>query len=325
MYIIPFITVAFVLTINSRTICYANANKRFNSCKRMNVMMKKESTNKLSLLYKPKTENQKDYVNALNQKEDYILTVTGPAGTGKTLLACTTAVENLKQQKIDKIILTRPVVPVEEEIGFLPGTMIKKMDPWTRPIFDIFEEYYTKSELTNMVLNGQIEISPLGFMRGRTFKNAFIIADEMQNSSPNQMFMLLTRIGLNSRMVITGDLEQSDKQENNGLKELMEKINIYGKYNILDKIKLIELNNTDIQRSELVSNIISMYKFKTPVPVPVPIISPLTPNPKPKRPIYINPDTQITNKVSINDDAALIPKKDMLRIASVLPPKKIKE
>ena len=96
------------------------------------------------------------------------------------------------------------------------------MDPWTRPIFDIFEEYYSRTQVTNMVLNGQIEISPLGFMRGRTFKNAFIIADEMQNSSPNQMYMLLTRIGTNSRMVITGDLEQSDKFENNGFKRFID-------------------------------------------------------------------------------------------------------
>ena len=126
-------------------------------------------------------------------------------------MAFNSAVNCLKENKIDKIIITRPVVPVEEDIGFLPGSMAKKMDPWTRPIFDIFEEYYSKAQVNNMVLNGQIEISPLGYMRGRTFKNAFIIADEMQNSSPNQMMMLTTRFGEGSKMVITGDLKQADK------------------------------------------------------------------------------------------------------------------
>lgn len=228
----------------------------------INLNLKKEnSENKLDILYKPKTINQNKYADALNCKEDNIIIVTGPAGTGKTLLACNSAINYLKKQNIEKIIITRPVVPVEEDIGFLPGNINKKMDPWTRPIFDIFEEHYSKTNINNMVLNGQIEISPLGFMRGRTFKNSFIIADEMQNSSPNQMYMLLTRIGTNSRLVITGDLEQSDKLENNGLKDLINKI----KNTRLDlkNIMLIELNNTDIQRSKLVNQIVKLYDIKT--------------------------------------------------------------
>jgi phosphate starvation-inducible PhoH-like protein len=179
------------------------------------------------------------------------------------------------------------------------------MDPWTRPIFDIFEEYFSKTQVASMVTNGQIEISPLGFMRGRTFKNAFIIADEMQNSSPNQMYMLLTRIGTNSRMVITGDLEQSDKLENNGLKNLIEKIQLYNKNQRLENIKLIELNSSDIQRSELVESVINLYKFK-----------PFEDNTKNniekekyviKRPMYTDPD-------KFYSDAALIPKKDYIEL-----------
>ena len=218
---------------------------------------KEHTETKLSKLYTPKTENQKLYVNALNNKEDCITIVAGPAGTGKTLMACNSAISYLKEGKIDKIIITRPVVSVEEDIGFLPGTIAKKMDPWTRPIFDIFEEYYSKTQVTNMVLNGQIEISPLGFMRGRTFKNAFIIADEMQNSSPNQMYMLLTRIGTNSRMVITGDLEQSDKFENNGLKELLYK---YKNSENLKNIMLVQFDKADVQRSELVTQVMKLYE-----------------------------------------------------------------
>jgi phosphate starvation-inducible PhoH-like protein len=138
-------------------------------------MKKDKEFNKLNSLYNPKTMNQENYMNILNKNDDYIALVVGPAGTGKTLLACSKAVDNLKADKIDKIIITRPAVSVEEEIGFLPGNMVKKMDPWTRPIFDIFEEYYSKIQISNMISNGKIEISPLGFMRGRTFKNAFII------------------------------------------------------------------------------------------------------------------------------------------------------
>ena len=275
------------------------SSKRFLSSKRGSITMKRESLlSKNVSLYIPKTPNQKEYVKALDSKDDSITVVIGPAGTGKTLMACNSAVNYLKENKIDKIIITRPVVPVEEEIGFLPGSLVKKMDPWTRPIFDIFEEYFSKTQVASMVTNGQIEISPLGFMRGRTFKNAFIIADEMQNSSPNQMYMLLTRIGINSRMVITGDLEQSDKLENNGLKNLIEKIQIYNKNQRLENIRLIVLNASDIQRSELVESVINLYKYK-----------PFEDNIKNetkyeiKKPIYIEPD-------NFYSDAALIPKKD---------------
>jgi len=218
---------------------------------------KSNSENKLELGYKPKTQNQGKYFKALNLKENNIIIVIGPAGTGKTLMACNTAIDNLKENKIEKVIITRPVVPVEEEIGFLPGNLNKKMEPWTRPIFDIFEERYSKPIVNNMIINGQVEISPLGFMRGRTFKNSFIIADEMQNSTPNQMYMLLTRIGTNSRLVVTGDLEQSDKLENNGLKDLINKIK-NTELN-LTNIILVELNSTDIQRSELVYQIVKLY------------------------------------------------------------------
>jgi phosphate starvation-inducible PhoH-like protein len=262
--------------------------------KKVQFYMKKETLKeeKLTFLYQAKTENQRKYVAALNNKNDSITAVIGPAGTGKTLLACNAAIQNLKDGKIDKIIITRPVVPVEEEIGFLPGTIMKKMDPWTRPIIDIFEEYYSKSQVTNMMLNGQIEISPLGFMRGRTFKHAFIIADEMQNSSPNQMYMLLTRIGTNSRMVITGDLDQSDKYENNGLKDFIKKYNaLRSPYK---NILLVHLNNNDIQRSELVSQIIAMY------------------NPTNKAVITNGSNGISKTQVNGDNDAALMPKQHII-------------
>jgi phosphate starvation-inducible PhoH-like protein len=280
-------------------------------------MKKDSSENKLSLLYKPKTYNQGQYVNALNKKEDSITVVIGPAGTGKTLMACNAAVNCLKENKIDKIIITRPVVPVEEDIGFLPGSMAKKMDPWTRPIFDIFEEYYSKVQVNNMVLNGQIEISPLGYMRGRTFKNAFVIADEMQNSSPNQMYMLLTRIGENSRMVITGDLEQSDRFENNGLKDLIQKLK--GVENTKN-IMLVELNNTDIQRSELVSQVVALYNKQITskqITNKIEYLNEIKRINETKRVNETKYEFKREKRYGDNDDAAMIPLKDMTRLVDL--------
>ena len=312
MKFIQCLTVAFLL--GSRTFAFTPFRGAHST--RMNLLMKQESKLGLQLMYTPKTINQKAYVNALTNKNDSITVVVGPAGTGKTLLACNAAINYFKEGKIDKIIITRPVVPVEEDIGFLPGTLAKKMDPWTRPIFDIFEEYYSKAQVANMVLNGQIEISPLGFMRGRTFKHAFIIADEMQNSSPNQMYMLLTRIGINSRMVVTGDLEHSDKLEHNGLKDFIQKYRTMD--NTLTKnIALINLDKSDIQRSELVNQIISLYHYKPTItrtvlpipPVPQPVPQPVQTIVKTSKITY----SYIDATKNGDNDAALIPMKHYRR------------
>ena len=209
--------------------------------------------------YLPKGYNQQLYVDTLNKPSNKLLFVIGPAGTGKTMFACLKAAELLKSGEISKVIVTRPIVTVDEDLGFLPGNIAKKMDPWTRPLFDLFLEYYTKPELDNLINTNVIEISPLAYMRGRTFKNSFIIADEMQNSSPSQMKMLTTRIGSNSRLVITGDLDQSDRTTENGLKDILYKFNNY-KSNYEDKlIKIIEMKNSDIERSEIVRKIIDIY------------------------------------------------------------------
>jgi phosphate starvation-inducible PhoH-like protein len=213
----------------------------------------------ISPLYSPRSDNQKKYVDTLNNNTTLIFAV-GPAGTGKTLFACSAAIRELKQGKIQKIVITRPVVPVEEELGFLPGNIKHKMDPWTRPIFDVFLEYYSQKDIDVMVHGGVIEISPLGFMRGRTFKRCFIIADEMQNSSPNQMLMLTTRIGLGSKMVITGDLKQSDRVNDNGLKIFMEKIRNFNGNK--DGIEICELENADIERSAVVTQILNIFEGK---------------------------------------------------------------
>lgn len=252
------------LFISSGVVSNFFATKLMRTVKRITLCMKKEKTSHLDKYKptKPKGFNQKVYNNYLENEHNSIIVAHGPAGTGKTMFACLKAIHMLKAGTADKIIITRPIVSVDEELGFLPGNILKKMDPWTRPMFDIFLEHYSRSEFDNLLHNNIIEISPLAYMRGRTFKKAFIIADEMQNSSPKQMLMLLTRIGEDSRMVITGDLKQSDKSENNGLIELVNKLKNYNAYHgvIADnEIKLVELNSSDVERSKVVKKIIDIY------------------------------------------------------------------
>ena len=274
------VTAVFLLRTNSSFV------RPFHSIKNMkhlnkSLNMKKDTPEikSLSQYYKPKGYNQEQYVKYLNDCKTKVLFAVGPAGTGKTMFACNTAIRELKSGSINKIVLTRPVVPVEEDIGFLPGNINKKMDPWTRPIFDIFLEFFSQKDIDLMVCNNIIEISPLAYMRGRTFKKSFIIADEMQNSSPNQMLMLTTRIGEGSKMVITGDLNQSDKGQNSGLSDFIKRYKLYekvfkekqnsqelyvGKYNesnFKSAIKIVELNNTDIERSPIVANILEIYNM----------------------------------------------------------------
>ena len=258
----------------------------------------------LSNFYKPKTPNQEKYVSYLNNPSVKLLFAVGPAGTGKTMLACNHAIKELKDGNIQKIIITRPIVPVEEEeIGFLPGNINKKMDPWMTPIFDIFNEFYARKDIESMVYNNIIEVSPLAFMRGRTFKNSFVIADEMQNSSPNQMLMLTTRIGENSKMVITGDLKQSDRGINSGLSDFINKYKSYNRYltsnneNTKYGIDMIELTNEDIERSKIVSKILDIYNLNESKL----LIKENTTIPEQ------NTTTKSIIQYKYNDDAALIP------------------
>lgn len=204
-----------------------------------------------------RTINQGKYIN-LMKSHDLVICL-GPAGTGKTLFACMEAIEQLKNKEISKIVLTRPIVCVDEQLGFLPGNINEKMDPWTRPIFDIFLDYYNMAEISKLIKNRMIEISPLAFMRGRTFKNAFIIADEMQNSSPNQMLMLTTRIGEHTKMVVTGDLCQSDRSATNGLTDFIEK---FKRYPEKSTISMIELTTEDVKRSNAVKTVLEIYNQK---------------------------------------------------------------
>lgn len=205
----------------------------------------------------PRNTAQEDYVEALLDKR--MVFAIGPAGTGKTLLAVLRAIKALREGEITKIILTRPAVSVDEKHGFLPGDLNAKMEPWTKPIFDVFEEFYGLVETKKMLEEGTIEICPLGFMRGRTFKYAYVIGDEMQNATPDQMKMLLTRIGDGSSMVLTGDLNQHDRGfEKNGLKDFLDR---YLK-NPTDSMAICKFGIQHVERDPLVAEVLSIYGEK---------------------------------------------------------------
>ena len=216
----------------------------------IHTFQKKQSVNIL-----PRNRNQEQYVLKLLDDTKDIVFGIGPAGTGKTLLAVQVAVKLFKAGKIDKIIVTRPAVSVDEDLGFLPGTLEEKMAPWTRPIFDVLKEYFNAAEISGMIQEGIIEISPLAYMRGRTFKKSFILADEMQNATPNQMKMLLTRLGEDSMMAVTGDLNQADRLKDNGLinfTKLLENSN----QSCLD---VVQFDQGDIERHAAVKAVLQVY------------------------------------------------------------------
>ncbi len=207
----------------------------------------------------PKTLKQTLYLAQLKNISKPVSVVCGPAGSGKTLFACQVAAERLADKDIRKIIITRPSVAVDEDLGHLPGDINDKMSPWTRPMFDIFENYFSTYRIKQLVEDKTLEIVPLGFMRGRTFDHSYIIADEMQNSTINQMKMVLTRLGEESNMTITGDPEQCDivPRENSGLIDLLYRLEEYSEQ--LDYINKIVLDSEDIQRHPAIKEILEVY------------------------------------------------------------------
>jgi phosphate starvation-inducible PhoH-like protein len=221
------------------------------------IQIKPYLKKKQQVLIVPRNISQENYLELLKNPKKYIVFAIGPAGTGKTMLGVQMAIKLYKEGVINKIIITRPAVSVDEDHGFLPGTLNQKMEPWTRPIMDVFEDYYHPREIAEMLDDGVIEISPLAYMRGRTFKNAFVIADEMQNATPSQMKMLLTRIGENSRMVVTGDLNQADRPRENGLLEFC---NLYGQGGDYRMIAIARFEAKDVERHPVVKEILKIYK-----------------------------------------------------------------
>lgn len=206
----------------------------------------------------PKSLNQETYIDLLTDPSKHIVFATGPAGTGKTMLAMLAGLKAYKEGYVSKLILTRPAVGVDDERhGFLPGDITAKMEPWTRPLFDVITEYYSPKEVARMLDEQIIEISPLAFMRGRTFKGAWVIADEMQNATPGQMKMLLTRLGEGSKIVVTGDTRQADRcDKDNGLLDFRSLVDAYqqSKY-----VAGVEFEAKDIARHPAVKEVLDIY------------------------------------------------------------------
>ena len=207
----------------------------------------------------PRNIAQEDYLYQLADPSSNIVFAVGPAGTGKTLLCTQMGIKAYMEREVSKIVITRPAVSVDEQHGFLPGDLNEKMAQWTRPIFDIFEKHFSVSQIETMLFENIIEIAPLAYMRGRTFEDSWIIADEMQNATKSQMKMLLTRIGNNTKMIVTGDLKQHDRGfSENGLSDFIELVETYDEHN-LSHIKISKFDMQDVERHQAVIEILEIY------------------------------------------------------------------
>jgi phosphate starvation-inducible PhoH-like protein len=204
----------------------------------------------------PKSLNQKKYIDAI-RKCDMVIAI-GPAGTGKTYLAMAMAVAALMNKEIERIILTRPAVEAGEKLGFLPGDIVEKVNPYLRPLYDALHDMMDFEKASRLIQHGVIEVAPLAFMRGRTLNNSFIILDEAQNTTSEQMKMFLTRMGFDSKVVITGDITQVDlpTEKTSGLIEIQEILNS------IPGIRFIYFSSIDVVRHPLVQDIVDAYSQK---------------------------------------------------------------
>jgi phosphate starvation-inducible PhoH-like protein len=204
---------------------------------------------------RPKTSGQKRYVDAV--RENTVTFAIGPAGTGKSYLAVALAVQALQAKEVNRIILTRPAVEAGERLGFLPGDMMQKVDPYLRPLYDALYDMLEPDTVVRLIERGTIEVAPLAYMRGRTLNDSFIILDEAQNTTPEQMKMFLTRLGFGSKVVVTGDITQIDLPEGRGRSGLMQ---VRGVLEEIDGLRFVELGSRDVVRHRIVQDIVDAYE-----------------------------------------------------------------
>lgn len=204
----------------------------------------------------PKSVNQEKLLLALEDDSKSIVITVGPAGTGKTMISTLWAIKAFRERKFEKIVISRPNVEVDDRgIGYLPGDIFSKMHPWMLPIFDYFKEFYTQEQLELMLKMEIVEIVPLPFIRGRTFKNSVIIIDESQNLTVNSIKSILTRLGENSKMILTGDIKQSDHGEESGLSDFLKRV----EKQHTETIEVVKLTREDVFRHKTVSEVLKIY------------------------------------------------------------------
>jgi len=240
---------------------YRNTNKKNRDGYQQQQQQQNEQENrnfrprlKQKVVLQPKNLAQETYIDALQNPDLTVVFAVGAAGTGKTYLATMWAIHQLKTGQCDKIVISRPNVAVDDkDIGFLPGDIMAKMAPWTRPVLDVFEEYFSVKEITSMIEDNVIEMVPLAYIRGRTFKNAVVLLDEAQNTTRNSMLSALTRIGENCRMVVTGDIKQSDRGASNGLTDFLER------FSRSQEIAVCHFGPQHVERHPVISEILKIY------------------------------------------------------------------
>ena len=255
---IRFLINKFLLTNNiEKSDIVLSVNKNLNSDNNSNIQSFAQliKTPRKSVI--ARSQKQSDYIKALRESD--IVMALGPAGTGKSFLAVSVAITLLMEKKIERVILSRPAVEAGEKLGFLPGDMKEKVDPYLRPLYDALYELFGFEKIDKKIESGEIEIAPLAFMRGRTLKNCFAILDEAQNATETQIKMFLTRIGENSKLVVNGDPSQVDliNKSHSGLiksKTILSQV---------EEIKIVEFDHNDVVRHPLVSKIISAYQTKS--------------------------------------------------------------
>lgn len=230
----------------------ARNSKKKNVIKIEEARLYNSRPSKITLV--PKNLAQETYINYLNDESKKVVMAVGPAGTGKTYLAVLKAIQELKMGNVDRIILARPAVSVDEKHGFLPGDITQKMDPWLAAMTDTIKEYFSPQDIKHMIEEGIIEIAPLAYMRGRNFKRSIMILDEAQLTTPNQLKMVLTRIAEGSRIVVTGDLNQAD-QGKNGLHDFIQRVKDVGS----DTIAVARFDKRHVERSDVVKAVLSIY------------------------------------------------------------------
>lgn len=235
------------------------------------VSMMRSTSTKLRDVMKPRNPIQERYISLLKNDLSSIVVATGPAGTGKSCIAVSVGIDLLSKNKYERIVISRPAVAVDEEHGFLPGTLDEKLDPWMRPLYDTFYKYYSVDKVKAMTANKTIDICPLAYLRGRTLENSFIIIDEAQNCSVKQMLMIMTRIGSGSKMVITGDPMQHDRgREKSGLTDLIQRLNAHARARNVDAegetegwldtgIACVNFTADHIERHPVIKNVLALY------------------------------------------------------------------